>query len=82
LIASEIKFYNFVWIKDLPMLYYSIILFHSRRWIDLIAPILLFMIWYWSDLISSRCKLYHWIYRRKIYHLYGIKSRVIYYKLK
>ncbi|KAK7239866.1 hypothetical protein RIF29_43233 [Crotalaria pallida] len=24
-IASEIIFYNFVWIKDLPMLYYSIL---------------------------------------------------------
>ena len=27
--------------------------------------------------MSLKCKSLHWIYKRQIYHLYGIKSRVI-----
>lgn len=59
---------------------YYVILFNSRRWINLIAQILLFMILIWFDIIEM--EFIYWIYRRKIYHLYGIKSPIIYFKVK
>ena len=53
-----------------------VILFFSRRWIDFIAQILLFVILIRFDIIQIKFIPLNFV--RKISHFYGIKSRSIY----
>lgn len=75
-ISDPIKngIFDLVWIKGLPMLYYSI-QFSTMNSFDR-SEIVIHNI----DLIqyqSSGCNSSLWIYRSQIFHLYGIRSRVI-----